>query len=81
MTSHSDAEMYAYIEELLAEKPEQQQKYHTRISPPPATTLKRVDKKAFNHILRAWRMHMPQGHTSERDLISFLRSAQTHIQR
>ena len=80
-TTVSDAEMDVYIEELLAEMPKWRPKHPTRLPPPPPTELKLDDKQAFSFHLRAWRMRGAQGHPSDRDLLSFLKSAQTHIQR
>ena len=80
-TTVSDAEIDAYIEELLAEMPKWRPKHPTILPPLPPTELKWDDKKAISFLLRAWRMRVPQGHPSERDLTSFLKSAQTHIQR
>ena len=59
----TDAEMDAYIEELLAEMPKQIKPHHpTRLPPPPPLRWDR--KQAFSFHLRAWRMRVPQGHPS-----------------
>ena len=79
-TKVSDAEMDAYIEELLAEIPKRRKpRYPSRLPPPPP--LRWDHKQACSFHLRTWRMRVPQGHPSERDLTSFLNSAQTHIER
>ena len=74
----TDDEMNAYINELLAEfKPRRP----TRAPPPPPTELKWDETKAFSYHLRAWKMQVPKGHPSERDLMAFLKSAQPYIKR
>ena len=46
-----------------------------------ASSLKWDETKAFSYYLRAWKMQVPKGHPSERDLMAFLKSAQPHIER
>ena len=82
--SVSNDEMDTFFEELLAEQPKQPK--HPTIPPPPAQAppsrqLKWDNKTAFSYLLRAWRMRVPQGHPSDRDLMAFLESAQPHIHR
>ena len=68
--------MDAYVDELLAGI-----KRPTRALPPPRTELKWNETKAFSYNLRAWKMQVPKGHPSERDLMAFLKSAQPYIKR
>ena len=60
-------------DELLAEfKPQRP----TRAPSPPPRELKWDETKAFSYQLRAWKMQVPKGHPSERDLMAFLKNAQ-----
>ena len=49
--------------------------------PPTPTELKWDETKAFIYHLRAWKMQVPKGHLSERNLMAILKNAQPCIKR